>query len=74
MTEHTLPDGRTVVAERMPEGKSWYLRIEDVPRAEIVGWPLNSTLADLLGYFVGRERWPSWVDDFARDIESANPA
>jgi hypothetical protein len=39
--------------------------------AEVIGWPLASTLADLLGYNVAHEDWPPWIDDLAREIESA---
>jgi hypothetical protein len=53
----------------MPDGY-WYLRIDGEPTAEIVGAPLNSTLAELLGYAVAHERWPVWIDDLAREIES----
>jgi hypothetical protein len=73
MSEHTLPNGRTVVAERMPDRKSWYLRIEGVPNAEIVGWPLNSALAELVGYQVAHEPWPKWIDDISHEIEAMNP-
>lgn len=35
----------------------------------MVGHPLNSTLADLLGYRVGFEDWPGCIDEFAQRIE-----
>jgi hypothetical protein len=70
VTKHPLPDGRTLAAEAWPDG-SWNLSIEGEPAAEIVGWPLNSTLAELLGYAVAHEEWPAWIDDLAREIESA---
>jgi hypothetical protein len=54
-----LPDGRAVEVEPMPDGHYWRLRIEGDPESEIVGTPLQSTLAELLGYNVGHEDWPS---------------
>jgi hypothetical protein len=36
---------------------------------EVVGEPLQSTLADLLGYSVAHDEWPSWIDDLAAEIE-----
>jgi hypothetical protein len=72
LTTHPLADGRTLIAEPMPNG-DWHLRIEGEPGAEIIGWPLNSTLADLLGYAVAHEDWPTWVDDLARQIDSEHP-
>ena len=53
----------------MPDGY-WSLRIESDPNADIVGQPLNSTLADLVGYDVANEEWPAWVDDLAREIQA----
>jgi len=37
----------------------------------ITGSPLNSTLAELLGYKVADEQWPSWIDEMAEAIASA---
>jgi hypothetical protein len=68
--KHRLPDGRTLAAEPWPD-QYWHLRIEGEPGAEIVGWPLNSTLAELLGYDVAHEEWPIWIDDLAREIDAA---
>jgi hypothetical protein len=70
LTRHLLPGGRTLTAESWPDGY-WCLRIEDEPHAEIVGMPLNSTLAELLGYAVAHEEWPDWIDDLAREIEAS---
>jgi hypothetical protein len=33
-----------------------------------IGQPLNSALADPLGYDVARAAWPAWVDDLAPAI------
>ncbi|MCD6020880.1 MAG: hypothetical protein K0R20_590 [Actinomycetia bacterium] len=69
VTTFSLPDGRTLAAEPMSDGY-WNLRIEGEPHADIVGQPLNSTLADLVGYNVAHEEWPAWVDDLAREIQA----
>jgi hypothetical protein len=68
---YPLPDGRAVEVEQMPDGAYWRLRIKGEPASEIVGTPLRSTLAELLGYHVAHERWPSWIDDLASDVERA---
>jgi hypothetical protein len=49
--------------------EGWHLRLGDEPQGEIVGTPLQSTLAELLGYEVAHEMWPDWVDDAAAEIE-----
>jgi hypothetical protein len=54
----------------MPD-RYWHLRIEGVPGAEIIGWPLNTALAELLGYAIAHEEWLSWIDHLAREIESS---
>jgi hypothetical protein len=64
---HTLPDGRIVLVERLDE--RWHLQLADGTQPEIVGTPLQSTLAELLGYEVAHEPWPDWVDDAAAEIE-----
>jgi hypothetical protein len=68
---YRLPDGRTIEAERTADARYWHLRIKDDPGAEFIGTPLNSTLAELLGYEVAQEQWPSWIDDLASQIENA---
>jgi hypothetical protein len=73
VTRHRLPDGRVVVVEPtfVDAGRThWHCRLEGKPEAEIVGWPLNSTLAELLGYEVAREEWPPWINELAAEIES----
>ena len=73
MTRHQLPDGQVLVVEPtdFDAGRThWHCRLEGKPDAEIVGWPLNSTLAELLGYEVAREGWPQWIDQLAAEIES----
>ena len=67
MLRYTLPDRRIVLVERLDEG--WHLQLTDEPRVEIVGTPLESTLAELLGYTVAHDSRPDWVDDAAADIE-----
>ena len=72
MAVYALPDGRSLEVERLPpDPVSWHLRIQGEPDAEIVGTPLGSTLAELLGYQVAREEWPVWIDDLASKIEDA---
>jgi hypothetical protein len=63
---YLLPDGRTVLVERLASDGFWHLTLEG---AEIVGEPLQSTLAELLGFDVAGESWPRWVDDCAAEIE-----
>ena len=56
---------------RDPDGRiSWECWIEGDPEAVIVGWPLDGTLADLLGYDVVHETWPEWIDNLAVEIEA----
>jgi hypothetical protein len=68
---HPLPDGRSLNVERMPDNASWHLRIEGDPSAELVGTPLNSALAELLGYRVAHEEWPEWIENLAIEIEGS---
>jgi hypothetical protein len=76
---YPLPDGRVVIArtfdatggEAPDRGPMWELQIQRVDEAVIVGHPLNSTLAELLGYAVAHERWPHWIDDLAQEIEAS---
>jgi hypothetical protein len=70
---YTLPDGRALTANLQPDNY-WQLSIDGTPRAEIVGWPLPSTLAELLGYAVAHEQWPSWIDELAVEIERSRVA
>jgi hypothetical protein len=64
-----LPDGRAVLVEQLANDRHWHLKLEDEPGAELVGVPLQSALAELLGYAVAHEDWPPWVDDCAAEIE-----
>jgi hypothetical protein len=72
-----LPDGRVLLAGIADEsggdspelGPLWELQIEGREEA-VVGHPLNSTLADLLGWNVAHDEWPKWVDQLAQRIES----
>jgi hypothetical protein len=67
---HPLPDGRSLEVERTRDDDYWHLRIQGDPSAELVGTPLNSSLAELLGYRVAHERWPEWIDTLAAEIEA----
>ena len=75
---YPLPDGRVLLAGIFDEsggespelGPLWELQIEGQDGAVQVGHPLNSTLADLLGWNVAHEEWPEWVDQLAQRIEA----
>ena len=69
MLRYVLPDGRIVVVERLADDEYWHLQLEGDEASEIVGEPLQSTLAELLGFDVVHDSWPSWVDDCAAEIE-----
>lgn len=76
---YELPDGRVVQAGIVDEsggdapelGPLWELAIQGDSDADVsVGHPLNSTLAELLGWNVAHEEWPAWIDELAAQIES----
>jgi hypothetical protein len=72
MVIYALPDGRLLEVERLPSDDAyWHLRIKGEADAEIVGTPLASTLAELLGYQVAHEEWPEWIDDLAAEVGDA---
>jgi hypothetical protein len=52
----------------------WHSWVDGEPFAEGVGTPLNSSLAETLGYRVGHEEWPSWIDRWAEEILAAEAA
>lgn len=57
----------------VPElGPLWEAKLEGAEsgRGVAVGHPLDSTLADLLGWNVAQEEWPVWIDELAAAIES----
>ena len=69
---YPLPDGRQLNArvveagtKQDPLGPLWELSIGD---QTLVGRPLNSALAELLGWKVAHEDWPLWVDELAAQI------
>jgi hypothetical protein len=75
-----LPDGRIVAAsvfdlsggDSPHLGPVWELSITPgEPTERCVGHPLNSALADLLGYRVAHGEWPDWIDELAAQIERA---
>ena len=49
-------------------GSNWQLRLPESGE-EIIGKPLQTTLAKLLGYSVAHDEWPGWIDDLAAEIE-----
>lgn len=68
MLRRKLPNGQVLLVHgRLPDG-NWELELEGVTDGVTVGRPLNSTLADLVGYHVGREYWPTWIDRLADEI------
>jgi hypothetical protein len=74
-----LPDNRMIEArvfDDMPEepgpGPLWELRLSE--GESIVGRPLNSALAELLGHDVAHAQWPTWIDDLAEEIEATRRA
>jgi hypothetical protein len=78
MRRYPLPDGGFVWAgiydERggdAPElGPLWEVKLDGSESGAGVGHPLNSTLADLLGWKVAHEEWPTWIDELAAAIEA----
>jgi hypothetical protein len=64
VTTHELPTGDTLIVHGFGES-GWHLQIGD---REIIGLPLNSTLAELLGFRLGQEEWPAWIDRIADQI------
>jgi hypothetical protein len=68
MASYQLPDGRLLLVERTPDDGHWHLQLPATSE-EIVGEPLQSALAELLGFSVARDDWPSWLDDLAMEIE-----
>jgi hypothetical protein len=67
VTTHELPNGEILIVHGLGEA-GWHLQIDD---REIIGWPLNATLAELLGFRVGQEDWPTWIDRVAEEIADA---
>jgi hypothetical protein len=74
---YVLPDERILSAsvldvsggETPSLGPLWELWLTPGAQEEVsVGHPLNSTLADLLGYDVAHEEWPAWIDELADRI------
>jgi hypothetical protein len=63
-----LPNGQILLVHGRTDGGHWHLQLEGVEGAETVGFPLNSTLADLLGYRVAHEDWPGWIDRVADEL------
>ena len=37
----------------------------------IGGWTLNGAIADLVGYDIAHEEWPTWIDRWADEIIEA---
>jgi hypothetical protein len=76
----TLPDGRVLhvalqglggPGEGRDQRRGWCeCHIPETPKAYVYGSPLPSSLAALLGYEVGLEEWPDWIDQLAEEIEA----
>lgn len=72
MARYGLPDGRFLIVEphdTKPQGGYWSCVVSGEEGLPIVGTPLNSTIAETLGYDVAHEQWPAWIDDLAAQIE-----
>jgi hypothetical protein len=65
-----LPDRRVLIVKRVGDDGSWELKLAENPSDAIVGKPLNSCLASLLGYRIAHDEWPEWIDTLANEIES----
>jgi hypothetical protein len=66
-----LSDGRVVeVATSGRDGRSWWIEATGSDYA-IDGVPLNSCLAEVLGFDIVHVGWPDWVDDLADEIAAA---
>jgi hypothetical protein len=78
MRPYKLPDGAVVWAGVLDEsggespelGPLWEVKVEGAHPEEAAGHPLNSLLADVLGWHVAHEDWPAWIDELAAAIES----
>lgn len=70
MQRHRLPDGRVLLVHGRLSDGSWELELEGEPNAQIVGRPLNSAVAELIGYHVAQEEWPDWMDQLVARIEA----
>ena len=78
MRPYKLPDGAELWAGVVDEsggdvpelGPIWEVHLPGVELEEAAGHPLNSLLADVLGWNVAHEEWPSWIDDLAAAIEA----
>jgi hypothetical protein len=74
---YQLPDGRWIRVssfsaprETAHLGPLWEICVEgESDEGAGVGHPLSSSLADVLGYQVGFEDWPGWIDELAQRIE-----
>jgi hypothetical protein len=79
--QYQLPDGRVLLAGIADEsggdspelGPLWELGIEGHADLVQIGHPLDSTLAEFLGWKVAHEGWPRWINQLAEQIESDLP-
>ena len=74
----TLSDGRVLHVALQGlggpgEGKGyrrgWWECYIPESDSQVLGSPLPSTLAALLGYDVAHDEWPEWIDQLAEEIE-----
>jgi hypothetical protein len=49
-------------------GPLWQLEIEGRSDLVVIGHPIESTLAELLGHDVAHDEWPGWMTDLAGQI------
>lgn len=66
-----LPDGRIIRVTL--DGPYWVCELEGTGETVVSGGHsgrlTGAMLADLLGYDVAHEEWPSWIDDLAVSLE-----
>jgi hypothetical protein len=46
----------------------WHVYLRDEPPRESIGWPLGPIVAEVIGYNVGIEDWPRWIDVWAAEV------
>ena len=69
---YQLPDGRTLIARILDTAQGgddlsqlWEITIDG---ETLIGHPLNSALAELLGWNIAHEDWPEWINEIAARI------
>jgi hypothetical protein len=73
---YELPDERTLLVRVFDEagwdkpqlGPAWELMIDGDEDSVGIGHPLDSNLAEVLGWDIAKDDWPTWVDQLAERI------